>query len=117
MSPLRSLDSASFIEGYERLIDGDIEGLAVYPTTPQGSFAGVETAAMAADYNAPVRFNYVANLSATSEFAIDLAPVGRLDLLDVDGEVVGHCTAAAISQTHILTAGHCFYDAAGPRIG
>jgi len=60
-------------------------------------------------YSAPVNYSYISNLNEDEPIRQDLSAVGRVDFLDAVNEEAGHCTGVAISETHILTAGHCFY--------
>ena len=91
-----------------RLGNGASFGQA-YPTEHQSPGGNPNAAQMAEMFGGRVNYSFVNGLPANSDVRADLGAVGRVDFLDEAGDLVGACTGAAISETHILTAGHCFY--------
>ena len=80
----------------------------LYPGTRQSARSPVFNQQIRSTYSADVDYLYVELLSLASPDRRDFDGVGRIDFLDAEGQR-GSCTAMAVSETHILTAGHCFY--------
>lgn len=89
---------------------------SIYPNTSQSAHYEFINQDIDKRYGERVNYLYVSYLSPAATDREDLRAVGRVDFWRLDGSRAS-CTGFAVSTTHILTAGHCFFNDAGNWLG